>query len=96
MSVTCIHLIIHGRVQGVGYRRWLADQAKQAKVTGWVRNRDDSTVEAVLCGDSAAVQQLQRDCERGALASHVLRVEVSAWTGEVPKDFQQLENVAAA
>ncbi|RDJ23154.1 acylphosphatase [Bosea caraganae] len=53
-----LHLIISGRVQGVGYRQWLCGRALAAGVTGWVRNRADGTVEAVLCGPAESVEAL--------------------------------------
>ena len=50
--------IVHGRVQGVWYRQGCQREAVAAGVTGWVRNNDDGTVEAVLEGDPAAVDEV--------------------------------------
>ena len=58
-------LIIAGRVQGVGFRHWLTVRAEAAGVSGWVRNRLDGTVEALLAGETAAVEELVRLCRRG-------------------------------
>lgn len=53
-----IHVIISGKVQGVWYRDWTRQNAVELGVRGWVRNRDDGAVEAVLEGDPSAVEEL--------------------------------------
>lgn len=58
-------LRIAGLVQGVGYREWMVRQANRLGVTGWVRNRSDGTVEALVDGDTAAVEELLRACRLG-------------------------------
>ena len=84
-----LHLIIHGRVQGVGYRSWTKGRAKANGLTGWVRNRTDGTVEAVLCGEEAAIDVMRAECTQGPLAAKVLRIDETIWQGDVPTDFQQ-------
>jgi acylphosphatase len=60
-------LSIAGRVQGVGYRDWLVAEAMAAGLSGWVRNRADGSVEALLAGDAEAVARVvaveQEDAE---------------------------------
>jgi acylphosphatase len=68
-------LIVSGRVQGVGYRDWLVERAGALGVHGWVRNRPDGSVEALLSGDTAAVEELARLCRRGPRLAHVSSIE---------------------
>lgn len=72
-----IHLIIHGRVQGVGFRAWFASNAKKHELDGWVRNRTDGTVEAVICGDIVHMEQMIKATHKGSLASKVTQLEQS-------------------
>jgi len=67
-------LIISGRVHGVGFRAWMQAEAARLGVFGWVRNRRDGTVEAVLDGDEAAVAELLRACRRGPLLAEVSEI----------------------
>ena len=59
------HLVVTGRVQGVGYRDALCAQAERHAVTGWVRNRSDGSVEALLEGGEAAVAAVITWARRG-------------------------------
>jgi acylphosphatase len=70
-------LIVHGLVQGVGFRYSLARQAQSRGVAGSAANRPDGAVEVVLEGEPAAVESLVRWCEDGPRGAVVQRVEVS-------------------
>lgn len=59
------HLLISGRVQGVGFREWLAREAARLGLDGWVRNVGHDTVEALVAGDTEAVEECLRACRRG-------------------------------
>jgi acylphosphatase len=74
--VTCWRLVIAGRVQGVGYRDWLAKKARALGVDGWVRNRADGTVEALVRGEADAVETLLRQCRRGPMLADVTDVRM--------------------
>lgn len=78
----CRHLHIHGRVQGVGYRYHLTREAMRLGVRGWVRNRREGWVEAVVAGPAAAVEQLIAWARRGPPAAAVSQVEVRPIAGE--------------
>jgi acylphosphatase len=75
------HLTIHGRVQGVGYRASMIDEARRLGVTGWVRNRRDGTVEAVVSGDDAAVAAIVAWARRGPPGARVAGVAVEEADG---------------
>ena len=70
-------LVITGRVQGVGYRDWMVAEAGRLGVHGWVRNRADGAVEALVYGDTAAVEELLRLCRRGPRMASVSRISES-------------------
>ena len=70
-------LVITGRVQGVGYRDWMVAEAGRLGVDGWVRNRADGSVEALVYGDTAAVEELLRLCRRGPRMAAVSRITES-------------------
>lgn len=79
------HVVVHGEVQGVGYRYSARNAARELRVVGWVRNmRDGVTVEAVVEGEAEAVGAFIRWCHRGPSGAMVLRVDVErgAATGE--------------
>jgi acylphosphatase len=70
------HLIITGLVQGVGYRVSFAAQARSLKLAGWVRNRADGSVEAMVRGDASAIEQIIDWAHRGPPAAQVQHVAV--------------------
>ena len=65
------HLRITGRVQGVGYRYWFLACAESLGLTGWVRNRVNGSVEAVIQGPDAAVTQMIADAADGSSTARV-------------------------
>ena len=84
------HLSISGRVQGVGYRWSMVQEAQRLGVNGWVRNRPDGSVEAVVSGAPEAVQALIDWAHGGPPLARVDGVVVSVLDGEsVPSGFEQ-------
>jgi acylphosphatase len=76
------HLRITGRVQGVGYRWALCAEAEALGLAGWVRNRQDGSVEAVISGIAEAVEALTRWAHRGPPAAQVETVTCSEHSAE--------------
>lgn len=72
-----VHVLIHGRVQGVGFRAWVQCQAELHGLEGWVRNRRDGTVEAVFSGPSEEVEAVVAACGRGPAEARVERLETA-------------------
>jgi acylphosphatase len=72
-----VRLHITGRVQGVGYRAWMMRRASALGLRGWVRNRTDGSVEALVIGDEDSVATIVEACREGPLGARVSDVAVS-------------------
>ena len=82
-----VRLTITGRVQGVGYRAWALRQAGVLGLRGWVRNRADGSVEAVVIGEVDAVARMIEACREGPFGARVSDVAVSAAEDDGSPDF---------
>jgi acylphosphatase len=82
MDQICRHLRIHGRVQGVWFRGAMAQEARRLGVTGWVRNRRDGTVEAVVQGNREAIDAMIAWAKKGPESAIVDRVDIADATGD--------------
>ena len=80
-------LIVHGRVQGVGFRWAIARAAESRGVSGWAANRADGTVEAVLEGEPDAVESVVRLSREGPRGARVERVDVAEEEPEALRGF---------
>lgn len=83
-----VHVMVHGRVQGVGYRAWCAREAEARGLTGFVRNRRDGAVEAVFAGPPAVVDALVAACRCGPPAARVDAVLIQPATQTEPAHGQ--------
>ena len=75
-------LVAHGRVQGVWFRESMRQEAARVGVTGWVRNRRDGSVEAVVQGPPAAVDAIVAWARRGPESAEVASLEVTDASGD--------------
>ena len=75
MSDVIRHVAIRGRVQGVGYRYWLEQQATARDLEGWVRNRRDGSVEALFAGPADVVSDMIASSRRGPSSARVHAIQ---------------------
>jgi acylphosphatase len=79
-ATVCVRAIVHGYVQGVGFRYFTLRRANLLGLQGYVRNQWDGTVEVVAEGPRELADQLLEDLRRGPIGSYVERVEVQEMT----------------
>jgi acylphosphatase len=82
------HVVVHGRVQAVGFRVFVATRAQSRGVAGWVRNCHDGSVEAVFEGEPADVDALVAACGNGPRGAEVSHVDVSDGEPEGLRRFE--------
>ncbi len=81
-----VHVMVKGRVQGVGYRAWCAQEAQLRRLTGFVRNRRDGAVEAVFVGLPEAVEAMVAACWSGPPSARVDDVRVQPAMDTAPDE----------
>jgi acylphosphatase len=87
-------LTITGRVQGVGYRDWVITTGQRLGLSGWVRNRIDGSVEALIAGEETAVGSMVEACRRGPVLARVDAVDIEPVDLDIlPEGFRQLPTV---
>jgi acylphosphatase len=85
--MSSVRVIISGRVQGVGYRAWTVHTASELGLRGWVRNRNDGTVEAVFSGEDDIVFQMIERCKDGPMMARVDGITNYAYDDAVEESF---------
>ncbi|MEK7330890.1 MAG: acylphosphatase [Candidatus Eisenbacteria bacterium] len=80
----CIHLVIRGRVHGVGFRYFVVHRAATLGLGGWVRNRQDGAVEVEAEGPRVALEALLAAVRRGPTGARVTAVD-EAWSERAPR-----------
>ena len=84
MEKKTIHAIVQGKVQGVFFRDHTSKEAQRLGLTGWVRNRADGSVEAVISGEADKVGQLVSWLHTGSPRSEVDNIHTEEWDVEKP------------
>ena len=82
MTQNTFHAVIKGKVQGVGYRVFAMQSARHHGVRGWVRNREDGTVELHAEGDELVLTEFLTDLYRGPIMGHVADIDIVWSTAE--------------
>ena len=82
-----VRIRVRGRVQGVGFRDWIAAQARSLELAGWVRNRRDGSVEILASGQAPAIQRLVEAAHQGPPFARVAQVAVEAAEADPSSDF---------
>lgn len=89
MAERRVRIVVSGKVQGVWFRAWTEKEARARGVDGWVRNRTDGTVEAVLAGPADAVEAMIALCHQGPPHAAVTDVAVvDAPDADAPHPFE--------
>ena len=71
------HLVISGKVQGVGFRYWMQNLAINNNISGWVKNRSSGGVEALIIGQEKEVQKLIKQCKIGPSSATIQNIQIN-------------------
>ena len=88
------HLLISGKVQGVGFRHWLYMNATKKNIRGWVKNKITGEVEALLIGNDEDVNDVIKQCERGPSPSNVTQIRIQDYQQEYSKKSFDIVSVS--
>ena len=82
------HLVISGKVQGIGFRYWLQRLAIEKNICGWVKNKTSGNVEVLIVGEEKKVQELIKLCEMGPGSAKIDYVQINDYNKDyIKKDF---------
>jgi len=92
-DLTTLRLRIEGFVQAVGYRHYAITEATKLNLDGWIRNRSDGTVEAVISGPTKTVELFVQACVKGPAGSRVDNIELGPAEPLTEKGFKRRASV---
>ena len=80
------HLVISGKVQGVGFRYWMQNLAIENNISGWIKNKMSGDVEALIVGQEKEIRELIKLCEAGPGSAIVDRVQINNYDKDYSKE----------
>jgi len=87
------HLVISGKVQGVGFRYWLQRLAIEKNICGWVKNKTSGNVEALIVGEGKEVLELIKLCKMGPSPAKIDYVQINDYSKDyIKKDFDIIKS----
>ena len=87
------HLVISGKVQGIGFRYWLQRLAIEKNICGWVKNKTSGNVEALIVGEKKEIQELIKLCEMGPSSAKIDYVQINDYNKDyIKKDFDIIKS----
>ncbi len=87
------HLVISGKVQGIGFRYWLQRLAIKKNICGWVKNKTSGSVEALIVGEEKEIQELIKLCEMGPGSAKIDYVQINDYNKDcIKKDFNIIKS----
>ena len=81
------HLVISGKVQGVGFRYWMQNLAINNNISGWVKNKLSGDVEALIIGQEKDVQKLIKQCKIGSSSAKIQNIQINDYN----QDYSEKE-----
>ena len=80
------HLVISGKVQGVGFRYWMQNLAIENNISGWIKNKMSGDIEALIVGQEKEIRELIKLCEMGPSSAIVDRVQINNYDKDYSKE----------
>ena len=80
------HLIISGKVQGVGFRYWMQNLAINNNISGWVKNRSLGDVESLIIGQEKEVQKLIKQCKIGPSSARIQNIQINDYNQDCSEE----------
>lgn len=92
-DITTLRVSIEGAVQAVGFRYFAMEEARRLALDGWVRNRSDGTVEALISGSTKSVEAFVASCMRGPPGARVKNIDLHQAAPPAEKGFHRRPTV---
>ena len=80
------HLVISGKVQGVGFRHWMQNLTINNNISGWVKNKLSGDVEALIIGQEKEVQKLIKQCKTGPSSATIQNIQINDYDQDYSKE----------